>query len=202
MTCAPYFNRLAPQHLKIPKQSKYSNFTSLNHFGKSTNMRDLLAVLSSCWRCFEMDCPYTSARLQHWLYFLSDANRNTLDHYSLMPPILPLYLYLLTGLIELHFDMTGFPDRTPPALRFVSDALDHLLLINRVMDRFSALLVVITTPGFAAKFFVGKDLCIDLYLTQIAKETCCILFLTPIVTGACVVYGWWFAGALAEARLE
>ena len=131
-------------------------------------MRDLLTVLSFCWRCFDTKFPYTSARLQHWLYFLSDVNLNTLDHHSLILPILPLYLYLLTKLVELHLERTGPPDQSPPALQFVGDALDHRLLLNPAMDLFPALPVMITTPGFEAKFIAAPDLCLDFCLTYMA----------------------------------
>ena len=151
-------------------------------------MGDLPTVISFCWRCFDTVFPYTSTRLQHWLYFLSDANLNTLDHHSLILPIFPLYLYLLTRLVKLYLARTVPPDKPLPALEFVIDALNSWSRLYEAVDVFSALAVVITTPGFLAKFIVALDLCLDKILTDMAQLTCCYLFQIPISIGAVVVY--------------
>ena len=160
----------------------------------------LLTMLSSCWRCFDAVFPYTSARLQHWLYFLFDENLNTLDYHSLVLPVLPLYLYLVITLIELHLEETAPADRRPSALLFVIDVMEHWVLLHPAMDLFSALLVVITTPGFEAKLIVTHDLCLDLCLIYIAQFTCCILFLVPIAVVAVVVYHRWWDHVFAAAH--
>ena len=165
-------------------------------------MGDLLTVLSFCWRYFGTVFPYTSARLQHWLHFLSHANLNTLDHpSSILPPILPLYLYVLTSLVELYLERTRPPDQAPPGLQIVIDALLNWSQLYLAMEIFLALLVVITTPGFLAKFIVALDLCLDFYLTEMAQFICRNLFIIPIQIAAAVVY-LWRDGALAEALAQ
>ena len=135
----------------------------------------LLTVLSSCWRCFDAVFPYTSARLQHWLYLLSDANLNTLDHHSLILTALPLYLFLLARANELNREWRGPPNPNPPALEAVGNALLKWFLLYQAIETLSAFAVVITMPGFLAKFVVALDLWFDLILTCTAKLSFCIL---------------------------
>ena len=196
-------------HLTIGTHIKHSRIFQLhsyNYFCETTNMRLLLIVLSFCWRWFDMTFPYASTRLQYWLYFPCDVQPNTLDYYhSLMAATLPLYLYLLTRLIVLYLEMTGLLEHALPELRYVTDALVPWLLVNPAKDLFSAILVVIITPGFEAKFFVAQDLCHDLFFTYMSQLACCILSLISTELVAVVGYCWWdnaFAEALAKATLK
>ncbi|KAK0514670.1 hypothetical protein JMJ35_003287 [Cladonia borealis] len=139
------------------------------------NMTLLLTVLPSCWRYFDAVFPSTSARLHHWLYFLSDANLNTLDHYSLILTFLPLYLFLLARANELYPEWRWPPTPNPPALEAVGKALFKWFLLYQAIDILSVFAVVITTPGSLAKFIVALDLWFDLILTCTAKLSLCIL---------------------------
>ena len=139
------------------------------------NMTLLLTVLSSCWRCFDAVFPYTSARLQHWLYFLSDASLNTLDHHSLVLTGLPLYLFLLGRALELDRGWRRPPNPNPPALEPVANALFKWFMLYQAIDVLSAFAVVMTTPGSLAKFLVALDLWFDLILTCAAKLSFCVL---------------------------
>ncbi len=130
-------------------------------------MRLLLTVLSFCWRCFDAAFSYTSARLQHWLYFISDAHLKTLDHHSLILTILPLYLFLFGRIFELHRGRTA--DQQPPALKSVSKVLVGWYLLYQAMNLLSSLAMVATTPGFLAKFIMALDLWFDFILTCAAK---------------------------------
>ena len=162
-------------------------------------MRLFLTVLSSCWLCFDAAFPYTSARLQHWLYFFSE-HWNTLDYHSLVLPVLPLYLYLVITLIELHLDELAPTDRPSSGLLFVTDVMEHWVVLHPAMDLFSALLVVIATPGFEAKLIVTHDLCLDLCLIYMVQVACCALFLVPVAAVAVLVYYRWWDHRFAEVR--
>ena len=133
------------------------------------NMTLLLTVFSSCWRCFDAVFPYTSARLQHWLYFLSDASLNTLDHHSLVLTGLPLYMFLLGRALELDRGWRRPPNPKSPALEPVGNALFKWFMLYQAIDILSAFAVVITTRGSLAKFLVALDLWFDLILTCAAK---------------------------------
>lgn len=132
-------------------------------------MRLLLSFLDAAF-------PYTSARLHHWLYVFSNANVNTLDHHSLRPPVLPLYLFVLETVVELYLEMMHPWDQNPPAWPFLGCAL----LVHQALDILSALGVVITTPGFLAKLMVALDLSFDLLLTYTAKLASIAISLTVV----------------------
>ena len=126
-------------------------------------------MLSLWGRFFDALFPYTSARLHDWAHLLYHFKLNTLDHHSLIPPALPLCLYLLERVFELYGDRTGPQDQSFPAWSFVTDALVSWLLLYQVLDILSALAVVMTTLGFLAKLMVALDLCFDIVLNYAAK---------------------------------
>ena len=135
----------------------------------------LLTLLSCCWRWFDAVFPYT-ARTKHWLSFLYVANLDMLDHHSPRLPVLPLYLFVLETVFELYFDMMRPWHQKPPAWPFMGCAL----LVYQALDILSALVVVITTPGFLAKLMVALDLSFDLVLVYTAKLASFILIATSL----------------------
>ena len=139
------------------------------------NMKLLLTVLSPCWRCFDMVFPYTSARLHHWLYFLSDANLNTLNLCSLILTFLPLYLFLLARANELYPEWHWDPTPHPPALEALGKALFKWFLLYQAIDILSLFALIIETRGSLAKFIAVLDLWFDLILTCMAKLSLCIV---------------------------
>lgn len=141
------------------------------------NMTHLLAVLSCYWRWSDAVFPYTSARLQHWLYFLTAANQDTLDHQSVILTVLSLFLYLLSRVGELYRESFDPQDQLPPAFQFVCGAPFKWFLLYQAMDIFSALAMLITTPGFLAKFMVTLDLSFETLLIVTAKLSSCFLFI-------------------------
>ena len=153
-------------------------------------MRLLLTMISLWGRFFDAVFPYTSARLHHWVYFLSDANLNTLEHHSLIPSVLPLYLFLLGRVVELYIGRTAPPDQTHPAWPSVRSALCKWLLLYQAVNIISALAVVITTPGFLAKLMVALDLWFALVLTYTAKLSSCFLidFSLDVVAAVVAVF--------------
>lgn len=110
-----------------------------------------------------------------------------LDHHSPIPPVLPLYLFLLEKVVELHLERMDPWDQTHPAWPFVSSALYNWLLLYQTLDILSALTMVITTPGFLAKLMVALDLCFDLVLTYTAKISSIILIEFSLRVVAAVV---------------
>ena len=121
--------------------------------------------------------------MQHWLSFLYATNLDMLDHHSLRPPVLPLYLFVLETVVELHVEIMDPLDEDDGAWVFVTSAL----LVHQALDVLSALAVVITTPGFLAKSMVALDLSFDLVLTYTAKLASGFLIAIPLALVAVLV---------------
>lgn len=120
--------------------------------------------------------------MQHWLSFLNAANLDMLDHHSLRPPVLPLYLFFLEALFEIYLELMHW-DQKPPAWPFPGCAL----LVHHALDILSALAVVTTTPGSLPKLMVALDLSFDLLLTYTAKLASLIVIAFFLALVAAVV---------------
>ena len=121
--------------------------------------------------------------MQHWLSFLYAANLDMLDHHSLRPPVLPLYLFVLETVFEVYVEVMPPEAQMPPAWPFSGCTL----LVHQALDILSALAVVITTPGFLAKLMVALDLSLDLVFTYTAKLASFILIAISLAVVAAVV---------------
>lgn len=128
--------------------------------------------------------PYTSARVLHLLYLLSDANLELYDRRDLLVAILPLYLIYYHDEIRMFYSGSSWTAESP--FNDIITSLFYLFFFVYAYDSLYAIGLVFSTPTI-----IGKLICaVDLWLESVCVVSFSFVFAMAVNELLDQFFGW------------